>query len=91
MERLLLAFLHERDILHRDLKPSNILLRAPLDDGISSVENPCVLADFGISRPQALSTMTAGVGTPAYSALEVLNNERYGKPIVFSKQPLLFC
>ena len=75
-----LAFLHGRNILHRDLKPSNILLNAPLDDALASVENPCVLTDFGVSRPQGLATMTSGVGTPAYAALEVLNSQPYGKP-----------
>ena len=76
-----LAFLHGRNILHRDLKPSNVLLTAPLDDGgILAVEHPCVLTDFGVSRPQGLATMTSGVGTPAYAALEVLDSQPYGKP-----------
>ena len=73
------AFLHARNVLHRDLKPSNILLRAPLLS-ILDEQNPCILSDFGASRPSTTSTMTHGVGTPAYAAPEVLNNERYGKP-----------
>ena len=81
-----LAFLHDRNIVHRDLKPANVLLMGPLDEA-DRLQTPCVLGDFGTARPAADSgAMTGAVGTPAYSAPEVLSGDcLYGKPAdVFS-------
>ena len=56
-------------IIHRDLKPGNILMEA---DG-----NPRI-ADFGISRMDSGDDVTmTKIGTPLYSAPEVLNDRVY--------------
>ncbi|KAI9914242.1 hypothetical protein PsorP6_006041 [Peronosclerospora sorghi] len=56
-------------IIHRDLKSKNVLLS-------SSYE--AKLSDFGISREwQVDTTMTAGIGTMAWIAPEILQGERY--------------
>ena len=60
-----LATAHEAGIVHRDVKPSNILVTP---DGRAK------LADFGVARAHADSTLTRGglvTGSPAYLAPEV--------------------
>lgn len=56
-------------IIHRDLKTKNVLLGPSYE---------AKLSDFGISREwQVDTTMTAGIGTMAWIAPEVLRGERY--------------
>jgi serine/threonine protein kinase len=63
-------YLHERGVLHRDIKPDNILL----------LGGHAKLADFGLARLAEHNTMqTTLVGTPAFSAPEVLQGKA-GKP-----------
>ncbi|KAL3660801.1 hypothetical protein V7S43_014203 [Phytophthora oleae] len=65
-----LEYLHVQTpaIIHRDLKSNNILLTENLDP---------MLIDFGVSRGKVELTMTAGVGTPYWTAPEVFEGNRY--------------
>jgi len=75
-----MEYLHERNILHRDVKPANCLLTCALAEVVSA-DVPCILSDFGCAKPATpAATMTGMVGTPAYSAPEVLQSQPYGRP-----------
>ncbi|KAG6946196.1 hypothetical protein JG688_00016177 [Phytophthora aleatoria] len=65
-----LEYLHARTppLIHRDLKSNNILLTDKLEPK---------LIDFGVSRDTVDLTMTAGVGTPYWTAPEILEGKRY--------------
>ncbi|KAG3011603.1 hypothetical protein PC123_g3307 [Phytophthora cactorum] len=65
-----LEYLHSRSpaIIQRDLKSNNILLTESLEPK---------LIDFGVSRGVMDTTMTAGVGTPYWTAPEILEGDRY--------------
>jgi mitogen-activated protein kinase kinase kinase 7 len=67
-----LEYLHERKppLIHRDLKSSNILLSGNLQPK---------LIDFGVSRDKIDRTMTGGIGTPYWTAPEVLEGRRYSE------------
>lgn len=70
-----LDYAHGQGILHRDLKPANILL----DDEIGAV-----LTDFGLARiaeegSAAFSSGAGAVGTPAYIAPELWDNQPAGE------------
>ncbi|ETI37150.1 TKL/DRK protein kinase [Phytophthora nicotianae] len=65
-----LEYLHSRkpSLIHRDLKSSNILLTNKLEPK---------LIDFGVSRDKIDLTMTGEIGTPYWTAPEVLEGKRY--------------
>ncbi|EGZ24096.1 hypothetical protein PHYSODRAFT_483581 [Phytophthora sojae] len=65
-----LEYLHSRSppLIHRDLKSKNIMLTRLLE---------AKLIDFGVSRGRLDNTMTAGVGTPYWTAPEILQGSRY--------------
>lgn len=65
-----MRFLHANGIVHRDLKTMNILL-----DDIDTAK----IADFGLAGTMKDQTeLIGGVGTPHYTAPEVLERKRYG-------------
>ncbi|HEX7957165.1 MAG TPA: protein kinase, partial [Pyrinomonadaceae bacterium] len=62
-----LDYLHGKNVIHRDIKPSNLLLFE--DSGAKDVK----LADFGIARWRASTTLTMtglSMGTPEYMSPE---------------------
>uniref|UniRef100_A0AAV1V5D3 Protein kinase domain-containing protein n=1 Tax=Peronospora matthiolae TaxID=2874970 RepID=A0AAV1V5D3_9STRA len=63
-----IAYLHGRQVIHRDIKARNVLLTKRLRPK---------LIDFGASRLWAPSDMSAGVGTPFWTAPEVLESSEY--------------
>ena len=64
--------LHEKKIVHRDLKTLNILL--------DEYDNAYV-ADFGLSGKTEGNDMIADVGTPNYTAPEILTRNHYGSKV----------
>ncbi|KAG7390205.1 hypothetical protein PHYBOEH_007079 [Phytophthora boehmeriae] len=63
-----IEYLHSREVIHRDIKARNVLLTKRLQPKI---------IDFGTSRLWAPSDMSAGVGTPFWTAPEVLESTEY--------------
>ncbi|CAK4888906.1 unnamed protein product [Aphanomyces euteiches] len=63
-----LAYLHTIQIIHRDIKSKNVLLDS---------KKGAKLADFGVSRDENEHAMTAGIGTPRWTAPEVLSGSQY--------------
>jgi hypothetical protein len=64
-----MSYVHERGILHRDLKPSNVIVTR---------QGQPKLVDFGLARVHDLQRVTRDrtpVGSPAYSAPELLRGE----------------
>lgn len=63
-----LAFVHSQGVIHRDIKPANLMRRA--------TDGKLILIDFGAVKdinnqiPQAQSTPTVAIGTPAYMPIE---------------------
>eukprot|EP00956_Cyclotella_meneghiniana_P031278 scaffold81739_cov67-Cyclotella_meneghiniana.AAC.6 len=79
------AFLHDNHIIHRDIKTDNVMVTISEDDGETIVP---VLIDFSLAKfvdgenavlpPGA--THTGSIGTPTYTAPEVVAKEKYGLP-----------
>ena len=80
------ACLHDNHIIHRDIKSDNVMMTHP-EDGDEDKIVP-VLIDFSLAKfvggtnavlpPGA--THTGSVGTPTYTAPEVVAREKYGLP-----------
>ncbi|KAJ1558231.1 hypothetical protein HK096_002823 [Nowakowskiella sp. JEL0078] len=69
-------YLHQSAILHRDLKLENLLYNIGNDGKIGTVK----ICDFGLSKQIKTFTSTP-VGTPSYTAPEIVLNKKYGKEI----------
>ena len=67
-----LSHLHASSVIHRDLKPQNIFLSASGDTKIG---------DFGLAGKTSAGGAMSRVGTPAYLAPEMLNDERIKTPV----------
>ena len=68
-----MAFLHSKGIVHRDLKTMNILL---------DNDDAAVIADFGLCGSlKENKDLTGGVGTPHYTAPEVLEHKHYDQKV----------
>ena len=63
-----LGSLHKNKIIHRDIKPENLLL---------DNRGYCYITDFGLSKVMFSNDKdaTTPVGTPEYSAPEIVNGE----------------
>lgn len=79
------AFLHDNHIIHRDIKSDNVMITTSEEDGDSMVP---VLIDFSLAKFVAGqhavlppgATHTGSIGTPTYTAPEVVAREKYGLP-----------
>mmetsp|Transcript_42398 Transcript_42398/g.74315 ORF Transcript_42398/g.74315 Transcript_42398/m.74315 type:complete len:446 (+) Transcript_42398:188-1525(+) len=79
------AFLHDNHIIHRDIKSDNVMITISEEDDERIVP---VLIDFSLAKfvsgqnavlpPGA--THTGDIGTPTYTAPEVVAKEKYGLP-----------
>ncbi|KAJ3123660.1 hypothetical protein HK098_001775 [Nowakowskiella sp. JEL0407] len=69
-------YLHSVGVLHRDLKLENLLYEPLANGKIGTVK----ICDFGLSKI-VVDTTTTPVGTPNYTAPEVILNQVYGKEI----------
>ena len=66
--------------MHRDLKPQNILLTRYLFSSFSSRPDDLTslkLTDFGFSASIGAGLLKTSLGTPGYTAPEVLRNQPY--------------
>ena len=77
-----LEYLHDNHIIHRDIKSDNVMLAGD-DDRLAPVLIDFSLAKF-VAGPHAVlppgATHTGSVGTPTYTAPEVVAREAYGLP-----------
>ena len=69
-----LEALRKAQIIHRDLKTENILLDKESHDANLKI------SDFGLSRKMSLE-VTVGIGTPLYSAPEVVSRQTYDESV----------
>jgi len=80
------AFLHDNHIIHRDIKSDNVMITLSEEENDERIVP--VLIDFSLAKfvggKNALlppgATHTGDVGTPTYTAPEVVAKEKYGLP-----------
>ncbi|XP_071963011.1 uncharacterized protein [Antedon mediterranea] len=65
-----LRYLHARNVAHCDIKPTNVLIAADTANKLD-----VKITDFGLSMIKDYSDMARELGTPRYSAPEVLRGE----------------
>ncbi|KAL7535255.1 hypothetical protein ACHAWF_005104 [Thalassiosira exigua] len=79
------AFLHDNHIIHRDIKSDNVMITMSEEDGdrLAPVLIDFSLAKFVAGQNAILppgATHTGSVGTPTYTAPEVVARKAYGLP-----------
>ena len=80
-----LVYLHDRNIAHRDIKPENLMISNNSNDAIIK------LIDFGSAHVCPKGTyMTDEVGTPFYTAPEVLRHQYNEKCDIWSAGVVLY-
>jgi len=70
-----LEYLHANGVIYRDLKPENLLLTS---------DGHICMTDFGLAKEGLLcdnDRTSTFCGTPEYLAPEVLDGQKYGKPV----------
>jgi serine/threonine protein kinase len=67
-----IAYLHSQRVLHRDVKPSNILI---------SSEGSVKIIDFDTATYVMAKAPSSRVGTPWYTAPDVIEGEGYSFPV----------
>jgi serine/threonine protein kinase len=80
------AYLHDNHIIHRDIKSDNVMITMPGDDEEEKIVP--VLIDFSLAKfiggSNAIlppgATHTGDIGTPTYTAPEVVARKNYGLP-----------
>uniref|UniRef100_A0A7S2HEV4 Protein kinase domain-containing protein n=1 Tax=Octactis speculum TaxID=3111310 RepID=A0A7S2HEV4_9STRA len=72
------AFLHENNVIHRDIKPGNIMIAEGLRPVIIDFSLAKIIdGKMGLVLPPG-KTHTGSIGTPTYTAPEVVANQPYG-------------
>ena len=79
------AYLHDNHIIHRDIKSDNVMITISEEDGDKIAP---ILIDFSLAKfvggPNEVlppgATHTGEIGTPTYTAPEVVAREKYGLP-----------
>ena len=80
------CYLHIHGIVHRDLKPENVLLKP------WGTRLVCKISDFGISKIQERreDMFATQIGSIAYMAPEMIDHQKYSKPVDVFALGLLF-
>ena len=80
-----IQYCHANNVVHRDLKPQNILLMefafsTPLTRSGQKLDS-IKLTDFGFSSTMEQGVLKTSLGTPGYTAPEVLRNQPYDSSV----------
>jgi serine/threonine protein kinase len=70
-----IQYIHNKGIAHRDLKPENLLCDAAGNDCTIKI------CDFGFAKRDTGNALETPLGTVAYVAPEVFNQEQYSKSV----------
>ena len=80
-----IQYCHANNVVHRDLKPQNILLMEFVLDCFFTRSGQKLdsikLTDFGFSSTMEQGVLKTSLGTPGYTAPEVLRNQSYDSSV----------